>query len=98
MIIQHYFGELSAHDCGICDYCIQKAKPANRFDYDERIRHQIFEELNKKAVPIQSLLAEVDELEKEDWIMVIRLMLDTEELYYDEHGNLHPAGSHVSDA
>jgi len=98
VIIQHYFGELSAHDCGICDYCIQKAKPANRFDYDERIRHQIFEVLNKKAIPIQSLLAEVDELEKEDWIMVIRLMLDTEELYYDEHGNLHPAGSHVSDA
>jgi len=92
VIIQHYFGEISAQDCGICDYCIEKSKPLNRMEYDSMIRKKIYKEVHEEGKTIQKLLNDVPELEKEDWIMVIRLMLDTEELYYDEHGNLHPAG------
>jgi ATP-dependent DNA helicase RecQ len=92
VMIQHYFGELSAHDCGICDYCIEKSKPSNRMEYDSRVRNKIYEMIRQESITLQNLLLEVPELEQEDWIMVIRLMLDTEELYYDEHGFLHPAG------
>ena len=48
--------------------------------------------IKQESKTLQSLLNEVPEIEQEDWIMVIRLMLDIEELYYDEHGFLHPAG------
>lgn len=92
VIIQHYFGELSAHDCGICDYCIEKSKPSNRLEYDSKIRKKIYKLIQQESKTVQNLLYDVPELEQEDWIMVIRLMLDTEELYYDEHGFLHPAG------
>lgn len=92
VMIQRYFGELSAHDCGICDYCIEKSKPSNRMEYDSRIRKKIFKMIRQESKTLQNLLCEVPELEQEDWIMVIQLMLDMEELYYDEHGFLHPAG------
>jgi hypothetical protein len=91
-MIQHYFGELSARDCGICDYCIEKSKPHSRMEYDSRIRNKILKMIRKESKNLQNLLHEVPELEQEDWVMVIQLMLDTEELYYDEHGFLHPAG------
>ena len=65
-------------------------------EYDSKIRKKIFKEIHQEGKTIQKLLHEVPELEKVDWIMVIRLMLDTEELYYDEHGYLHPVGENNS--
>jgi hypothetical protein len=61
-------------------------------EYDSRIRNKILKMIRQESKNLQNLLREVPELEQEDWIMVIQLMLDTEELYYDEHGFLHPAG------
>jgi ATP-dependent DNA helicase RecQ len=88
VIIQNYFGESSARDCGMCDYCIEKSDRGRRVAYDEKIRQSLFELLQEGGKQVHEVVNHAPELEKDHWIQVIREMLDTEELYYDENGLL----------
>lgn len=88
VMIQNYFGESSARDCGMCDYCIEKSDRGRRVAYDVKIRHTLFELLQEGGKQVHELIYHAPELEKDHWIQVIREMLDTEELYYDENGLL----------
>ena len=94
VLIQNYFGESAAQDCGICDYCIEKSDRGLRVTYDEKIRESLFKLIHGRGKKVSEILHPVPELEKDHWIQVIREMLETEELYYDENGLLYVAGEH----
>jgi ATP-dependent DNA helicase RecQ len=90
LILQNYFGENTEHYCGICDYCVEKSLQSLRVGYDKNIRQALHDRLySGGGIPVADILKQVPELEKDHWLDVIREMLDTEELYYDEKGCLH---------
>ena len=92
VILQNYFGESTAHDCGICDYCIDKSQRGGRAEHDEKVRQSLINLMLSGSKPVTEVLENVPELEKDRWLVVIKELLETEELYYDEDGSLHLAG------
>lgn len=81
----HYFGDLEAQKCGICDHCLNE----KRRNQQEAITHQITNELLKRLSNGQKILEELvlsiatgTEAEK---LKVIRLLLDTGWIESDGH-------------
>jgi ATP-dependent DNA helicase RecQ len=93
VIIQNYFGESAARDCGICDYCIEKSKQGQNAANEKKIRQSLYNLISAGGTSVKEILSNVPELDQDDWIYVIKEMLETEELYYDENELLHVAGA-----
>lgn len=87
-LIQQYFDERTDVNCGRCDVCIGKRKKENTAlfkDYEQQVNYL----LTQKPMTVDELELAVDPAEKEVFIEVIREMVDSEELYYDEVWVLH---------
>lgn len=87
-LIQEYFDEKTDVNCGRCDVCIGKRKKENTAlfkDYEQQVNYL----LTQKPMTVDELELAVDPAEKEVFIEVIREMVDSEELYYDEVWVLH---------
>lgn len=87
-LIQEYFDEITDVNCGRCDVCIDKHKKENTAlfkDYEQQINYL----LKQKPMTVDELELAVDPSEKEVFIEVIREMVDSGELYYDEVWVLH---------
>ncbi|MCW5911159.1 MAG: RecQ family ATP-dependent DNA helicase [Cyclobacteriaceae bacterium] len=87
-LIQEYFGEITDTVCGRCDVCIEKHKQQNTAlfkDYEQQINYL----LTQKPMTVDELELAVDPTEKEVFIEIVREMVDSEELYYDEVWVLH---------
>lgn len=87
-MIQEYFDEFTDTNCNRCDVCIDKHKKENTAlfkDYEQQINYL----LKQKPMTVDELELAVDPTEKEVFIEVIREMVDSEELYYDEIWVLH---------
>jgi len=87
-LIQEYFDERTDVNCGRCDVCIGKRKKENTAlfkDYEQQVNYL----LTQKPMTVDELELAVDPAEKEVFIEVIREMVDSEELYYDEVWVLH---------
>jgi ATP-dependent DNA helicase RecQ len=93
VMIQNYFGESAARDCGICDYCMDKSDRKSRVASDDKIRQSLLKMLQEGGKQVHEIIYQAPELEKDLWVHVIREMLETEELYYDENGLLLVAGA-----
>ncbi len=85
-----YFGEKNAANCGICDICIdQKKSGIGRTEFqhlDEHVR-QILE---KGPKDLQSLHAELQHVDKEKLLQVVRWNLEQGRLVQDEAQRLRP--------
>jgi ATP-dependent DNA helicase RecQ len=92
VMLQNYFGESAVGDCGICDYCIEKVQRDQQVAFDEKTRKALRELIIIGGKPIREVLDHAPELEKDHWLEMIREMLESEELYYDENGLLYVAG------
>ncbi|MBX2898168.1 MAG: RecQ family ATP-dependent DNA helicase [Cyclobacteriaceae bacterium] len=87
-LIQEYFNEITDSICGRCDVCIEKHKQENTAlfnDYAQQINYL----LTQKPMTVDELELAVDPSEKEVFIEVIRELVDSAELYYDEVWVLH---------
>ncbi|MBN8577573.1 MAG: RecQ family ATP-dependent DNA helicase [Cytophagales bacterium] len=87
-LIQEYFNEITDSTCGRCDVCIEKHKQENTAlfnDYAQQINYL----LTLKPMTVDELELAVDPSEKEVFIEVIRELVDSAELYYDEVWVLH---------
>jgi ATP-dependent DNA helicase RecQ len=87
-LIQEYFNEVTDATCGRCDVCIDKHKKENTAlikDYEQQINYL----LAQKPMTVDELELAVDPAEKDVFIEVIRELVDSEEVYYDEVWVLH---------
>jgi ATP-dependent DNA helicase RecQ len=82
-VIQEYFDEITYANCEICDVCISKRKTENLAmlkDYEQQILYL----LTQKSMTVEELEIAVDPQEKELFIEVVREMVDSAQIAYDE--------------
>ncbi len=82
-VIQEYFDEETYSVCGMCDICISKRKTENLAmlkDYEDQILYL----LKQKPMTVEDLETAVDPKEKELFIDVVREMVDSAQIAYDE--------------
>lgn len=82
-VIQEYFDEETFTVCGMCDVCISKRKTENLAmlkDYEAQILYL----LKQKPMTVEDLEIAVDPKEKELFIDVVREMVDSAQIAYDE--------------
>lgn len=82
-VIQEYFDEVTYATCGMCDICIGKRKKENLVmlkDYEQQILYL----LKQKPMTVEDLETAVDPTEKELFIEVVREMVDSAQIAYDE--------------
>jgi len=82
-VIQEYFDEETYTACGMCDVCISKRKTENLAmlkDYEDQILYL----LKQKPMTVEDLETAVDPKEKELFIDVVREMVDSAQIAYDE--------------
>jgi len=82
-VIQEYFDEETYSVCGMCDICISKRKTENLAmlkDYEDQILYL----LKQKPMTVEELETSVDPKEKELFINVVREMVDSAQIAYDE--------------
>jgi ATP-dependent DNA helicase RecQ len=82
-VIQEYFDEITYATCGMCDVCIGKRKKDNLAmlkDYEQ----QILFLLKQKPMTVEDLEIAVDPAEKELFIEVVREMVDSTQIAYDD--------------
>ena len=82
-VVQEYFNEDALIPCGICDVCIERRKKENESalrDY----REQIFYLLKKKPMTVEELETGVAPNDQDLFVEVVREMVDSEVIAYDE--------------
>ena len=89
LYLQHYFGEKSDKECGICDICREKNKDSEDRKSLSQIRSRVVEFLGKSPMTINEITEVFPPHRKEVVIKVIRLMLDSQQLMYDDLNYLH---------
>ncbi len=89
-VIQEYFDEVTYQACGKCDVCIENKRTEDQVvfkDYEEQIQYV----LNSKPMTIEELESAVDPKDKHIFVEVVREMVDSGILVYDEVWVLHKA-------
>lgn len=90
-VIQHYFGEKNASDCGKCDVCVARRKRANMRE-SEILRGEIRHVLHNRTLSVEHLEEQIAPTDHELFIDVIREMVEEGELLYDETWKLREKG------
>jgi ATP-dependent DNA helicase RecQ len=88
VFIQHYFGESSVTRCGNCDYCLERAAPVMTGSDELNLQRRILIRLAEDPSTLHGIIKHFSDIREEVLIQSIQLLLDTEELYYDENGYL----------
>jgi ATP-dependent DNA helicase RecQ len=83
--ILNYFGEISDITCGICDICLKQKSEQKR---DGELKKQILETLAEGPQFSDEILQKFSSLEAERVILIIREMLDFEDLIVRLDGRL----------
>lgn len=87
-VIQEYFDETTYAPCGRCDVCIEGRKTENKAlftDYEQQVLYL----LGQKPMTVDELESAVDPKEKDLFIEVVRDMVDSARIAYDEFWVLH---------
>ncbi len=82
-VIQEYFDEVTYATCGMCDVCIGNRRKENLTilkDYEQQILYL----LKQRPMTVEDLETAVDPTEKELFIEVVREMVDSAQIAYDE--------------
>lgn len=89
-VIQEYFDEVTYQPCGKCDVCMENKRMEDQVvfkDYEEQIQYL----LNSKPMTVEELESAVDPRDKHIFVEVVREMVDSGILVYDEVWVLHKA-------
>ena len=76
-VIQKYFDEITAEDCGVCDVCLSKAKYTNSIPLS-----QIEAFIQTGAKSEQDLKAHFAGLDFDDLVAGIRMLMDQRRIYF----------------
>ncbi|MBL6448363.1 RecQ family ATP-dependent DNA helicase [Fulvivirga sp. 29W222] len=86
-LILEYFGESTFGNCGICDVCLSKKHDNKEHDiesYHLQVRHLIGE----NRLTVEELMENINPSEKDMFLNLIRQMIDSGELRYDDQWRL----------
>jgi ATP-dependent DNA helicase RecQ len=75
-----YFDESESLPCGICDVCIRERQQLKSSQQKQVIYEEIKERLAEGAQSVNELLAGYSSLKKESVLLILREMLDEEEI------------------
>lgn len=83
VVIQQYFGEENAIDCGKCDVCVARRKRENVME-SEILRKEINHILHEHTLSVEQLEEQIAPTNHELFIDIVREMVEEGELRYDE--------------
>lgn len=83
VLVQQYFGEDNAIDCGKCDVCVANRKLANLREA-EILRQEITHILHERTLSVEQLEEQIAPADHELFIDIVREMVEEGELRYDE--------------
>lgn len=83
VVIQQYFGEENAIDCGKCDVCVARRKRDNLRE-SETLRQEINHILHERTLSVEQLEERIAPTDHELFIDIVREMVEEGELHYDE--------------
>ena len=86
-MLLEYFGELDYDSCGVCDLCVSQKHEKEHVDHDH-YHHQIVHLVGEEQLTIEELMDKIAPKEKETFLDVIREMIDSGELMYDDQWRL----------
>jgi ATP-dependent DNA helicase RecQ len=89
LFLQHYFGEQSDTGCGICDICLEKKNTGIDESAIKEIRNKVIQMLSHSPLPVSRITDQFPKKDEPDVIRVIRIMLDSSQLRYDELNFIH---------
>lgn len=89
LYLQHYFGEKSDEPCGICDVCLEKKKQNPGSAELIALRNKILDLVSGTPMDINLLLEHFPPQRKEAVLRMVRLMLDSSQIRYDQLNTLH---------
>ncbi len=88
LFIQNYFNEPSEEPCGVCDVCYAKKKRTNLSSI-KALEDQIRFFLSQQPMSPESLTEAVAPQDEELFLEAVREMVDSNQLFYDDHWLLH---------
>ncbi|MEX2336912.1 MAG: ATP-dependent DNA helicase RecQ [Fulvivirga sp.] len=86
-LILAYFGETNYDSCGICDVCLKKKHGDKEHDI-AKYHLQLWHLMEEGPLTIEELLENINPAEKDIFLEVVRKMVDSDELRYDEQWRL----------
>jgi ATP-dependent DNA helicase RecQ len=86
--INHYFGDIEAKPCGICDNCLQaSSKPLSAEEFD-KFSAIIFQKLKSRPLTTAQLITEIREIRKEKAWKLIEFLQAENKIEMDNKGRL----------
>ncbi len=84
-----YFGELESTACGQCDVCLEEKRKVLHTDEYENISTQIKQLLAVHPMELKMLINSITDVHEDKIIHTIQLMVDNEQLKYNEQNLLY---------
>lgn len=79
-----YFDETESLPCGVCDVCIRNRRRLQTSLEKQVIYSEIKERLNQGPQGVHELISGYSSLKKESALLVLREMLDEEDIWLDK--------------
>ncbi len=84
-----YFGEIESTACGQCDVCLEEKRKVLHTDEYENISNQIKQLLSVHPMELKMLINSITDVHEDKIIHTIQLMVDNEQLKYNEQNLLY---------
>lgn len=87
-LLQEYFGEISYHNCGICDNCLERKKQMPVGDEFGEHSRKIIELVKDAPLSLQQLAEKMHPIKEKKVILTVQQMVDAEQLVYLKDGRI----------
>ena len=90
-LLLKYFGEDLQEECGVCDHCLQRNRSSKKDTYTRQahaeVRSVVIDMLTNDSISVDTLVQRTT-VDEEILMQVLKMMLDSGEVHYDQQGRL----------